>query len=64
MPSAERMELEQTPTYGPFPMAGHEGFGDFVFLPVASRSSARWYFALLSHSVSRPICEGKAGALL
>lgn len=39
MQSAERMKFEQIPTYGPIHMAGHEGFGDFVFLPVTSSSS-------------------------
>lgn len=34
--AAERMKFEQIPTYGPIHMAGHEGFGDFVFVPVAS----------------------------
>lgn len=29
----ERMMFEQIPTYGPIHMAGHEGFGDFVFVP-------------------------------
>lgn len=33
--AAERMKFEQIPTYGPIHMAGHEGLGDFVFLPVA-----------------------------
>lgn len=32
--AAERMKFEQIPTYGPIHMAGHEGFGDFVFVPV------------------------------
>jgi uncharacterized caspase-like protein len=32
--SAERMKFEQIPTYGPIHMAGHEGLGDFVFLPI------------------------------
>lgn len=31
--AAERMKFEQIPTYGPIHMAGHEGFGDFVFVP-------------------------------
>lgn len=34
--AAERMKFEQIPTYGPIHMAGHEGFGDFVFVPVAT----------------------------
>ncbi len=34
--AAERMKFEQIPTYGPIHMAGHEGFGDFVFVPVAA----------------------------
>jgi uncharacterized caspase-like protein len=33
--AAEKMQFEQIPTYGPIHMAGHEGFGDFVFVPVA-----------------------------
>ena len=37
MQAAERMKFEQIPTYGPIHMAGHEGFGDFVFVPVAAR---------------------------
>ncbi|MDH4079503.1 MAG: caspase family protein [Nitrospira sp.] len=36
--AAERMKFEQIPTYGPIHMAGHEGFGDFVFVPVATSS--------------------------
>ncbi|MFO0698106.1 MAG: caspase family protein [Nitrospira sp.] len=35
--AAERMKFEQIPTYGPIHMAGHEGFGDFVFVPTASQ---------------------------
>ena len=35
MQTAERMKFEQVPTYAPIHMAGHEGFGDFVFVPVA-----------------------------
>lgn len=35
--AAERMKFEQIPTYGPIHMAGHEGFGDFVFVPVGVR---------------------------
>jgi hypothetical protein len=31
--AAERMKFEQVPTYGPIHMAGHEGLGDFVFVP-------------------------------
>jgi hypothetical protein len=34
--AAEKMQFEQIPTYGPIHMAGHEGFGDFVFVPIAS----------------------------
>mgnify|MGYP002084692817 FL=1 len=34
--AAERMKFEQIPTYGPIHMAGHEGFGDFVFVPVTA----------------------------
>ncbi|MBS0182970.1 MAG: caspase family protein [Nitrospira sp.] len=34
--AAERMKFEQIPTYGPIHMAGHEGLGDFVFVPVAA----------------------------
>ena len=33
--AAERMKFEQIPTYGPIHMAGHEGFGDFVFVPIS-----------------------------
>ena len=32
--AAERMKFEQVPTYGPIHLAGHEGLGDFVFVPV------------------------------
>ena len=35
--AAERMKFEQIPTYGPIHMAGHEGLGDFVFVPSARR---------------------------
>jgi caspase domain-containing protein len=35
--TAERMNFEQIPTYGPIHMAGHEGYGDFVFVPVAAK---------------------------
>jgi hypothetical protein len=35
--AAERMKFEQIPTYGPIHMAGHEGLGDFVFVPTAMR---------------------------
>ena len=35
--AAERMNFEQIPTYGPIHLAGHEGLGDFVFVPVANR---------------------------
>ncbi len=34
--AAEKMQFEQIPTYGPIHMAGHEGVGDFVFVPVTS----------------------------
>lgn len=34
--AAERMKFEQIPTYGPIHMAGHEGFGDFVFVPLTT----------------------------
>lgn len=34
--AAERMKFEQIPTYGPIHMAGHEGAGDFVFVPVTT----------------------------
>jgi uncharacterized caspase-like protein len=39
--AAERMKFEQIPTYGPIHMAGHEGLGDFVFVPVASHTISR-----------------------
>jgi uncharacterized caspase-like protein len=35
--AAERMKVEQVPTYGPIHMAGHEGLGDFVFVPTQAR---------------------------
>ena len=35
--AAERMKIEQIPTYGPIHMAGHEGLGDFVFVPAQTR---------------------------
>ncbi len=35
--AAERMKVEQIPTYGPIHMAGHEGLGDFVFVPAQTR---------------------------
>lgn len=35
--AAERMKVEQIPTYGPIHMAGHEGLGDFVFVPARTR---------------------------
>ena len=35
--AAERMKVEQIPTYGPIHMAGHEGLGDFVFVPAQAR---------------------------
>jgi uncharacterized caspase-like protein len=38
--AAERMNFEQIPTYGPIHLAGHEGLGDFVFVPVANRRDA------------------------
>jgi uncharacterized caspase-like protein len=31
--TAERLKFEQVPTYAPIHMAGHEGLGDFVFVP-------------------------------
>lgn len=34
--AAEKMKFEQIPTYGPIHMAGHEGAGDFVFVPTVS----------------------------
>jgi uncharacterized caspase-like protein len=37
MQTAERMKFEQVPTYAPIHMAGHEGFGDFVFVPTEKR---------------------------
>ena len=36
--TAERLKFEQVPTYAPIHMAGHEGLGDFVFVPAASRA--------------------------
>ena len=41
MQTAERMKFEQVPTYAPIHMAGHEGFGDFVFVPVAHPGNAK-----------------------
>lgn len=35
--AAQSMKFEQIPTYGPIHMAGHEGFGDFVFVPTGKR---------------------------
>jgi len=35
--AAERMKVEQVPTYGPIHMAGHEGLGDLVFVPTQAR---------------------------
>ena len=35
--TAERLKFEQVPTYAPIHMAGHEGLGDFVFVPTAKR---------------------------
>jgi len=35
--AAARMKFEQVPTYAPIHMAGHEGFGDFVFIPITAR---------------------------
>ncbi len=35
--AAERMKVEQIPTYGPIHMAGHEGLGDFVFVPTQAK---------------------------
>jgi hypothetical protein len=37
MQTAERMKFEQVPTYAPIHMAGHEGFGDFVFVPTMGK---------------------------
>ena len=39
--AAERMKFEQIPTYGPIHMAGHEGAGDFVFVPVAGPATRK-----------------------
>lgn len=39
--AAERMKFEQIPTYGPIHMAGHEGVGDFVFVPLGRRSPSQ-----------------------
>ena len=35
--TAERLKFEQVPTYAPIHMAGHEGLGDFVFVPTGNR---------------------------
>ncbi len=35
--TAERLKFEQIPTYAPIHMAGHEGLGDFVFVPTGKR---------------------------
>ena len=35
--TAERLKFEQVPTYAPIHMAGHEGLGDFVFVPIGKR---------------------------
>ncbi|MEO8339633.1 MAG: caspase family protein [Nitrospirota bacterium] len=35
--TAERLKFEQVPTYAPIHMAGHEGLGDFVFVPTGKR---------------------------
>ena len=35
--TAERLKFEQVPTYAPIHMAGHEGLGDFVFVPTPGR---------------------------
>lgn len=35
--TAERLRFEQVPTYAPIHMAGHEGLGDFVFVPTGQR---------------------------
>ncbi len=35
--AAKRMKVEQIPTYGPIHMAGHEGLGDFIFMPIQVR---------------------------
>ncbi len=36
--TAERLKSEQVPTYAPIHMAGHEGLGDFVFVPAGPHS--------------------------
>jgi uncharacterized caspase-like protein len=38
---SQRLNFEQIPTYAPIHMAGHEGLGDFVFVPVAGRPVVR-----------------------
>jgi len=38
---AQGMHFEQIPTYAPIHMAGHEGLGDFVFVPAARQPSVR-----------------------
>ena len=35
--TSERLKFEQVPTYAPIHMAGHEGLGDFVFVPTGRR---------------------------
>lgn len=35
---AEWLKFEQIPTYAPIHMAGHEGLGDFVFVPAGPHS--------------------------
>ena len=35
--TAERLKFEQVPTYAPIHLAGHEGLGDFVFVPTGKR---------------------------
>ena len=39
--TAERLKFEQVPTYAPIHMAGHEGLGDFVFVPSGIRPIPR-----------------------
>ena len=38
---ARRLRFEQIPTYAPIHMAGHEGLGDFVFVPAAQQAVRR-----------------------
>lgn len=35
--TTERLKFEQVPTHAPIHMAGHEGLGDFVFVPTGKR---------------------------